>query len=67
MGAGHDGAARELRTRLEASGHRVEIIDFLDAVAFHIGPLLRWFYQVQLRLMPTSSATRCRRCSARPP
>ena len=54
MGAGHDGAAKELRRRLEASGHRVEVIDFLDAVAFHIGPLLRWFYQVQLRMAPWS-------------
>jgi len=54
MGAGHDGAAKELRTRLEASGHRVEVVDFLDAVAFHIGPVLRWFYQVQLRMAPWS-------------
>ena len=54
MGAGHDGAAKELSRRLEASGHRVEVVDFLDAVAFHIGPLLRWFYQVQLRMAPWS-------------
>lgn len=54
MGAGHDGAAQELRRRLEASGHRVEVVDFLDAVAFHIGPVLRWFYQVQLRMAPWS-------------
>ena len=54
MGAGHDGAAKELRRRLEARGHRVEVIDFLDAVAFHIGPVLRWFYQVQLRYFPWS-------------
>ncbi len=54
MGAGHDGAAKELKRRLEASGHRVEVVDFLDAVAFHIGPLLRWFYQVQLRMAPWS-------------
>jgi UDP-N-acetylglucosamine:LPS N-acetylglucosamine transferase len=54
MGAGHDGAAKELRKRLESSGHRVEVIDFLDAVAFRIGPVLRWFYQVQLRLFPWS-------------
>ncbi len=54
MGAGHDGAAKELSRRLEAAGHRVEVVDFLDAVAFHIGPLLRWFYQVQLRMAPWS-------------
>jgi processive 1,2-diacylglycerol beta-glucosyltransferase len=54
MGAGHDGAAKELGRRLEARGHRVQVIDFLDAVALHIGPVLRWFYQVQLRLFPWS-------------
>jgi UDP-N-acetylglucosamine:LPS N-acetylglucosamine transferase len=54
MGAGHDGAAKELQRRLEACGHRVEVVDFLDAVAFHIGPVLRWFYQVQLRMAPWS-------------
>jgi UDP-N-acetylglucosamine:LPS N-acetylglucosamine transferase len=54
MGAGHDGAAQELRRRLVADGHRVEVVDFLDAVAFHIGPVLRWFYQVQLRMAPWS-------------
>lgn len=54
MGAGHDGAAKELRKRLDERGHRVEVIDFLDAVALHIGPFLRWFYQVQLRLFPWS-------------
>jgi UDP-N-acetylglucosamine:LPS N-acetylglucosamine transferase len=54
MGAGHDGAARELRERLVASGHRVEVIDFLDAVAFRIGPVLRWFYEVQLKVAPWS-------------
>ena len=54
MGAGHDGAAKELSRRLDAGGHRVEVVDFLDAVAFHIGPLLRWFYQFQLRMAPWS-------------
>ena len=54
MGAGHDGAAKELRRRLEGRGHRVEVIDFLDAVAFHIGPAMRWFYLVQLRYFPWS-------------
>src|SRR5436190_1349281 len=54
MGAGHDGAAKELRRRLEGSGHQVEVIDFLEAVAFHIGPVLRWIYHVQLRYFPWS-------------
>lgn len=54
MGAGHDGAAKELRRRLEQSGHEVEVVDFLDAVALHIGPLLRWYYQFQLRVAPWS-------------
>ncbi len=54
MGAGHDGAANELRRRLERSGHDVEVVDFLDAVALHIGPLLRWYYEFQLRVAPWS-------------
>lgn len=54
MGAGHDGVAEELRRRLDAHGHRVEVVDFLDTVAFHIGPFLRWYYEVQLKLFPWS-------------
>jgi processive 1,2-diacylglycerol beta-glucosyltransferase len=54
MGAGHDGAARELRRRLDAHGHTVEVVDFLDSVAFHIGPFLRWYYEMQLKLAPWS-------------
>lgn len=54
MGAGHDGAAKELRRRLERTGHEVEVVDFLDAVALHIGPLLRWYYEFQLRVAPWS-------------
>ena len=34
MGAGHDGAARELAARLRAAGHHAEVRDFLDS-----GPL----------------------------
>jgi len=52
MGAGHDGAAKELRRRLTGRGHEVEIIDFLDTVAFHVGPVLRWSYEFQLRTCP---------------
>jgi UDP-N-acetylglucosamine:LPS N-acetylglucosamine transferase len=52
MGAGHDGAAKELRRRLVAKGHRVEVVDFLDAVALHIGPVLRWYYEMQLKFFP---------------
>ena len=52
MGAGHDGAARELRRRLTARGHDVQIIDFLDLVPFRLGAALRWLYQFQLRTLP---------------
>jgi processive 1,2-diacylglycerol beta-glucosyltransferase len=30
------------------------VVDFLDAVALHIGPLLRWYYEFQLRVAPWS-------------
>jgi len=38
LGAGHDGAATELRGSLERQGHRVEVVASWTPVAFHIGP-----------------------------
>jgi UDP-N-acetylglucosamine:LPS N-acetylglucosamine transferase len=52
MGAGHDRAAAELARRLEASGNRCEIIDFLQLLPFGLGPLLRATYLFQLRRCP---------------
>lgn len=54
MGAGHDGAARELSRRLEACGHETRIVDFLDMPPFGLGFFVRWTYQLQLRLAPWS-------------
>lgn len=54
MGAGHDGAARELAERLRARGWRVEVRDFLSALPLRIGVALRWIYGVQLRYLPAS-------------
>ena len=54
MGAGHDGAANELRKRLEAQGHTVRIIDFLHCCPFGIGWFIKWSYLVQLRVAPWS-------------
>ncbi len=54
MGAGHDGAANELRKRLEAQGHTVRVIDFLHCCPFGIGWFIRWSYLVQLRVAPWS-------------
>jgi len=54
MGAGHDGAARELRRRLQDRGHRVTLVDYLDAVPLRIGPALRSAYKWQLRLVPST-------------
>jgi len=54
MGAGHDGAARELRRRLEAMGHGVTLVDYLDAVPLRAGPLVRSSYKWQLRLAPST-------------
>jgi processive 1,2-diacylglycerol beta-glucosyltransferase len=49
MGAGHDGAARELRRRLEAQGHDVRVVDYLEMIPFHLGGFVRWTYLFQLR------------------
>jgi UDP-N-acetylglucosamine:LPS N-acetylglucosamine transferase len=54
MGAGHDGAARELSRRLEGRGHETKIVDFLDMPPLGLGAFIRWSYQVQLRLAPWS-------------
>jgi UDP-N-acetylglucosamine:LPS N-acetylglucosamine transferase len=54
MGAGHDGAARELARRLHGRGHEAVVVDFLDAMPLRIGPLLRIIYGWQLRSAPWS-------------
>ncbi len=54
MGAGHDGAARELKRRLEAEGHEARIVDFLDCCPFGIGWFIKWSYLLQLRFAPWS-------------
>ncbi len=51
MGAGHDGAARELCNRLEARGVRTRTVDFLDA-APRMGRFLRAIYELALRSAP---------------
>jgi hypothetical protein len=54
MGAGHDGAARELKRRLEAEGHEARIVDFLDCCPFGIGWFIKWSDLLQLRFAPWS-------------
>lgn len=54
MGAGHDGAARELARRLESQGHEARIVDFLDCCPFGIGWFIKWSYLLQLRFAPWS-------------
>ena len=48
MGAGHDGAARELRRRLERRGDTVDLVDFLDLMPLRFGRVLRASYRLQL-------------------
>jgi len=54
MGAGHDGSAREMIRRLEAAGHEARMHDYLDALPFKIGWMIRRNYQLQLRYAPWS-------------
>lgn len=54
MGAGHDGAAREVAARLEAGGHHTEIRDCLDAAPLGIGSALRGGYEFELRHVPAA-------------
>lgn len=54
MGAGHDGAANELRRRLQAQGHEVDVVDFLDCCPFGIGWFIKVTYLMQLQWAPWS-------------
>jgi len=67
MGAGHDGAARELAERLRRTGHPVEIRDYLPMIPLRLGLFIRWFYGVQLRLAPGSYQWHYSRCERRGP
>jgi UDP-N-acetylglucosamine:LPS N-acetylglucosamine transferase len=54
VGAGHDGAARELSRRLCAAGFSVDCHDFLDMLPASLGRVLRQAYALQLRVAPKS-------------
>ena len=54
MGAGHDGAARELQRRLRSEGHNAEVKDFLKAFPLGVGTIVRLSYQWELKLAPWS-------------
>ncbi|MDQ1369163.1 MAG: hypothetical protein QOF20_1516 [Acidimicrobiaceae bacterium] len=54
MGAGHDGAARELVRRLKAEGHEAEMRDFLTSPPLRIGVLLKSSYEFQMKYMAWS-------------
>jgi len=42
MGAGHDGAARELQRRVVARSHDVRVVDDLRLIPFKLGGFVRW-------------------------
>lgn len=54
IGAGHDGAARELARRLAQRGTATEIVDFLDLLPGRLGRLLCGVYHRQLQVAPGS-------------
>ncbi|MGI8491256.1 MAG: MGDG synthase family glycosyltransferase, partial [Acidimicrobiales bacterium] len=53
MGAGHDGAARELAHRLRSEGHAVEVRDFLEAGPIRMGAALKIGYRFELSHAPS--------------
>jgi UDP-N-acetylglucosamine:LPS N-acetylglucosamine transferase len=54
VGAGHDGAARELARRLTGRGFDVAVLDFLDLLPARLGPMLRRAYATELAVAPSS-------------
>jgi UDP-N-acetylglucosamine:LPS N-acetylglucosamine transferase len=54
VGAGHDGAARELARRLQQRGCKVDRYDFLDMLPARLGQLMCDGYHRQLQFAPRS-------------
>jgi UDP-N-acetylglucosamine:LPS N-acetylglucosamine transferase len=54
VGAGHDGAARELAARLESAGVEVTVRDFLEAVPRPVARLLREGYVMAVERVPVA-------------
>jgi UDP-N-acetylglucosamine:LPS N-acetylglucosamine transferase len=54
VGAGHDGAAGELASRLRDAGFLVDTHDFLDLLGDRAGRALRGSYAAELRIAPNS-------------
>ncbi|HEX3779619.1 MAG TPA: glycosyltransferase [Pseudonocardiaceae bacterium] len=52
LGAGHDGAAKEIARRLQVAGYQVDRYDFLEHLAFGIGRRARTAYRRQLDVVP---------------
>jgi UDP-N-acetylglucosamine:LPS N-acetylglucosamine transferase len=59
VGAGHDGAARELGRRLAGRGCAVGHHDFLDMLPARFGPALRRAYELQLKAAPQTWGLVC--------
>lgn len=54
LGAGHDGAAREIARRLRGAGYEVDCHDFLDLLPLRLGRRVREAYRRQLNVVPQS-------------
>ena len=52
VGAGHDGAARELAVRLRRAGVQVDVRDLLDVLPFPVPQVLRDGYRLAVDRMP---------------
>ncbi|RZS87345.1 UDP-N-acetylglucosamine:LPS N-acetylglucosamine transferase [Motilibacter rhizosphaerae] len=52
MGAGHDGVAYELARRMQASGARADVVDYLDFLPLRLGRVVKRAYLAQLRYAP---------------
>ena len=54
MGAGHDGVAYEMARRLELTGVRVEVVDYLTLLPLGMGRIIKRVYGEQLKHAPRS-------------